>query len=270
MKKVLLGKKIPHLFRYNEWTNKFPGQKSSKLGPFQPKHRNRNLNEEKTEGNFRKKKKKKLTRYARKADWILTAASWRFLLACAAETELPGPVPLVNLTTSAAAWAAASAASATAAVAAATAMACLLASKAPAGVSGLEESTLAEGVDDDVVLWDLSLTKLHHRLSFEGCVEEEEEEEGLLGPKSRRRKPMSHSWECTVGCEQVGILRRRKSIEREERIRFGGERSEKQQQLLATSRCVGERELPSGLCSQNLSPHTWIWVGGTSWHTRVD
>lgn len=100
------------------------------------------------------RRKIELTRYARNADWILTAANSRRRSlvpevvppeteAEAEETGLVVPPTLVSLTTSAAAWAAARAASATAAVAAATAMACLLASN---------DSINGEGSSEDQVV----------------------------------------------------------------------------------------------------------------------
>lgn len=107
-----------------------------------------------------------------------------------------GPLPLVSLTTSAAAWAAARAASATAAVAAATAMACLLASKeSEKGAEEVEGSKLlllCEGNVVDLYLV-LCFTKFHVFLSLAGLGAEPSEGGGLwcfLAPKSRRRKPM--------------------------------------------------------------------------------
>lgn len=110
-------------------------------------------------------------------------ASWRFLLACDAVAEFPEPVAPVNLTTSAAAWAAAIAASAIAAVAAATAIACLFASEQE--TSGMEELRL---VDLDGVVF----RKPQRFFSLAGG----EEDDGLLGPKSRRRNPffIARSW----------------------------------------------------------------------------
>ena len=106
-----------------------------------------------------------------------------------------GPLPLVSLTTSAAAWAAARAASATAAVAAATAMACLLASKeSEKGAEEVEGSKLFLLSESNVVDLYLVLcfTKFHVFLSLTGLGGAPSEGGGLcfLAPKSRRRKPM--------------------------------------------------------------------------------
>ena len=95
-------------------------------------------------------------------------------------------MPLVSLTTSAAACAAARAASATAAVAAATAMACLLASKdSVKGAEEVEESKLLlllSVVGNVLGLYlVLCLMKLHvFLLSLLGLEASEEEGGGLL------------------------------------------------------------------------------------------
>lgn len=118
-------------------------------------------------------------------------------------------MPLVSLTTSAAACAAARAASATAAVAAATAMACLLASKdSVKGAEEVEESKLLlllSVVGNVLGLYlVLCLTKLHVFLSLLG-LEASEEGGGLwcfLPPKSRRRKPMRENSIQGIGGER--------------------------------------------------------------------
>ena len=73
-------------------------------------------------------------------------------------------------------------------------MACLLASKAAAAEAAEEEETEGSGLGVGREGWCLAGAKPQRFLSLDGGGVA-----GLLGPKSRRKKPMWHFWVASFG-----------------------------------------------------------------------